>query len=74
MESVGLPKGLIRYASEDEIVKKEKFKLNSYERLCRCFNYFNWSFNRNAFLRNDVEATILHMPGQLFEHNGSKYQ
>jgi hypothetical protein len=26
MESVGLPKGLIRYASEDEIEKKEPFK------------------------------------------------
>jgi cytochrome c oxidase accessory protein FixG len=29
MEKVGLPKGLIRYASEDEIVNKEKFKLTT---------------------------------------------
>jgi hypothetical protein len=29
MESVGLPKGLIRYASEDEIEKKEPFKLTA---------------------------------------------
>ena len=27
MEKVGFEKGLIRYASEDEIVKKEPFKL-----------------------------------------------
>lgn len=29
MESINLPKGLIRYASEDEIEKKETFKLTS---------------------------------------------
>ena len=29
MDKVGLPKGLIRYASEDEIVKKEKFKITT---------------------------------------------
>lgn len=73
MEKVGLPKGLIRYASEDEIVKKEPFKLTA-----RMKGYISvlailiGVFIGMLFLRNDVEATILHMPGQLFqrEENG----
>lgn len=73
MEKVGLPKGLIRYASEDEIVKKEPFKLTA-----RMKGYISvlviliGIFIGMLFLRNDVEATVLHMPGQLFQHEGTK--
>jgi cytochrome c oxidase accessory protein FixG len=69
MESVGLPKGLIRYASEDDIAKKAPFKLNA-----RIKGYSAVLFILVGilvgmlFLRNDVEATILRLPGQLYEH------
>jgi cytochrome c oxidase accessory protein FixG len=72
MEKVGLPKGLIRYASEDEIVKKEKFKLTA-----RMKGYISvlviliGVFIGMLFLRNDVEANLLHLPGQLFQHDGT---
>ncbi|MDP5096364.1 MAG: 4Fe-4S dicluster domain-containing protein, partial [Flavobacterium sp.] len=71
MEKVGLPKGLIRYASEDEIVNKEKFKLTT-----RMKGYIGvltiliGILIGLLFLRNDVEATVLRLPGQLFEHKG----
>jgi cytochrome c oxidase accessory protein FixG len=73
MQSVGLPKGLIRYASEDEIAKKEKFVFST-----RMKGYASvlviliGVFIGMLFLRNDVEATILHLPGQLFQHKGEK--
>jgi cytochrome c oxidase accessory protein FixG len=69
MESINLPKGLIRYASEDEIEKKEKFKLTA-----RMKGYIAVLLILTGFfiglllLRNDVEATILRLPGQLYEH------
>lgn len=71
MEKVGLPKGLIRYASEDEIVKKEKFKLTTRMKgYIAVLAILIGVFIGMLFLRNDVEATILHMPGQLFQHEG----
>ncbi|WP_288980573.1 cytochrome c oxidase accessory protein CcoG [uncultured Flavobacterium sp.] len=72
MEKVGLPKGLIRYASEDEIVKKEKFKLTT-----RMKGYIAvlllllGVLTTMLFLRNDVEANLLPLPGQLFQHDGA---
>ena len=69
MESINLPKGLIRYASEDEIEKKEKFKFTP-----RLKGYTAVLFillgvlSGMMLLRNDVEARILRLPGQLFEH------
>jgi cytochrome c oxidase accessory protein FixG len=71
MESVNLPKGLIRYASEDEIVKKDKFKFTA-----RMKGYSAVLFilvgvlSGLLFLRTEVEATILRLPGQLYEHKG----
>jgi len=71
MESVNLPKGLIRFASELEISKKEKFKLSA-----RMKGYSAVLFiligilSGLLFLRNEVEAKILRLPGQLFEHKG----
>ena len=69
MESVGLPKGLIRYESEENIEKKKPFKLNA-----RIKGYSAVLFILVGilvgmlFLRNDVEASILRLPGQLYQH------
>lgn len=71
MAGVGLPKGLIRYASEDEIEKKSKFKFTS-----RIKGYSAVLFILVGvligllFLRTEVEAVILRLPGQLFQHKG----
>jgi len=71
MEGVGLPKGLIRYASEDEIEKNSKFKFTA-----RMKGYSAVLFILIGiligllFLRTDVEAVILRLPGQLFQHKG----
>ena len=71
MEKVNLPKGLIRYASENEIVKKEKFKftprLKGYTAVLTILIGLLIGM---LFLRNDVEANILRLPGQLYEHKG----
>jgi len=71
MESVNLPKGLIRFASEDEIEKKEKFKFTT-----RMKGYSAVLFILTGiligllFLRTEIETTILRLPGQLFQHKG----
>ena len=69
MEKVDLPKGLIRYASEDSIEKKTKFKftprLKGYTAV---LVILIGVFIGMLFLRNDLEANILRLPGQLFEH------
>ncbi len=68
MERVNLPKGLIRYASENEITKKEKFKftprLKGYSAV---LVILTGVFIGMLFLRNDLEANILRLPGQLYE-------
>lgn len=69
MEKINLPKGLIRYASEDEITKKEKFKftprLKGYTAI---LVILTGVLAGMLFLRNDLEANILRLPGQLYEH------
>lgn len=69
MEKVKLPKGLIRYASENEIIKKEKFKftprLKGYTAVLVILTGVLIGM---LFLRNDLEANILRLPGQLYEH------
>ena len=71
MEKVGLPKGLIRYASEDEIVKKEKFKLTTRMKgYIVVLTILIGVLISMLFLRNEVEATVLRMNGQMFEHKG----
>lgn len=68
MEKVSLPKGLIRYASEDNIEKKAKFSFTP-----RMMGYSSVLVVLTGiligmlFLRNDLEATILRLPGQLYE-------
>ncbi|MCW2119546.1 cytochrome c oxidase accessory protein CcoG [Flavobacterium sp. 7A] len=71
MESVGLPKGLIRYASEDEIEKKAPFKFTARMKgYTAILGILIGVLVGLLFLRNDVEATILRLPGQLFQHKG----
>ncbi|RAJ11379.1 cytochrome c oxidase accessory protein CcoG [Arenibacter echinorum] len=69
MEKVNLPKGLIRYASEDNIEKKSKFKftprLKGYTAVLVILTGILIGM---LFLRNEVEANILRLPGQLYEH------
>jgi cytochrome c oxidase accessory protein FixG len=71
MEGVGLPQGLIRYASEDEIAKKEPFiftlRMKGYAAV---LTILTGVLIGMLFLRSEVEATILRLPGQLFEHKG----
>lgn len=69
MESVNLPKGLIRYASEDNIEKYTKFKFGPRLKGYTAVLFILISvFVGMLFLRNDVEALILRLPGQLYEH------
>ena len=68
MDKVGFDRGLIRYASEDEIEKKEKFKFNA--RLISYTAVLTILFGilvTMLFLRTDVEATVLRLPGQTFQ-------
>lgn len=68
MEKVNLPTGLIRYASEDNIVKKAKFsftpRLKGYSAVLVILTGVLIGM---LFLRNDLEANILRLPGQLYE-------
>ncbi|HDZ15249.1 MAG TPA: cytochrome c oxidase accessory protein CcoG, partial [Pricia sp.] len=69
MEKVDLPKGLIRYASEDEIVKKKKFKFNPrLKGYTAVLTILTGILVGMLFLRSDLEANILRLPGQLYEH------
>ncbi len=71
MEAVNLPKGLIRYASEDNIEKKEKFKLTPrLKGYVVVLGILTAVLIGMLFLRNDIEANILRLPGQLYEHKG----
>ena len=68
MDSINLPRGLIRYASEENIESKTKFKLTP-----RIKGYIAvlviliGVLTGMLFLRNDVEARVLRLPGQLYE-------
>src|SRR5699024_416744 len=68
MEAVNLPKGLIRYASEENIEKKKKFeftpRLKGYSAVLVILIGF---LVGTLFLRSDVQANILRLPGQLYE-------
>jgi cytochrome c oxidase accessory protein FixG len=71
MESVGLPKGLIRYASEDEIEKKSKFQFTARMKgYSAVLIILVGVLTGLLFLRTDVEASILRLPGQLYQHKG----
>ncbi|MFG6687387.1 cytochrome c oxidase accessory protein CcoG [Mariniflexile sp. HNIBRBA6329] len=69
MESVNFPKGLIRYASEENIEEKKKFeftaRLKGYSAVLLILTGVLIGM---LLLRNDVEARVLRLPGQLYEH------
>ena len=68
MEKVNLPKGLIRYASEDNIERKAKFKFTArLKGYSAVLFILTGIFIGMLFLRNDLEANILRLPGQLYE-------
>lgn len=69
MEKIDKPKGLIRYASEDNIEKKEPFKLTARMKgyIAVLVILIGVLLGMLA-LRNDVEARVLRLPGQLYEH------
>ena len=68
MESVGYPKGLIRYASEEEITKKLPFKFSPRMKgYSAILGILIAVLIGMLFLRNDVEANILRLPGQLYQ-------
>lgn len=72
MESIDLPKGLIRYASEDNIEKKAPFKLTArLKGYIAILTILIGLLTGMLFLRNDVEANILRLPGQLYEHKNN---
>lgn len=72
MDNIQKPRGLIRYASEDEINKKTKFKFTA-----RMKGYTAVLFVLTGvligmlFLRNELEANILRLPGQLYERKAN---
>ena len=69
MESINLPKGLIRYASEENIENKTPFKLTPrIKGYIAVLAIMTGLLIGMLFLRNDVEANVLRLPGQLYEH------
>ncbi len=72
MDRTGFDRGLIRYASEDDIEIGEKFKftprLMAYSIILTILVGVLLAM---IFLRNDVEATILRLPGQTFQSTES---
>ena len=69
MEKINLPKGLIRYTSEDEISKNEKFKFTARMKgYSAVLGILVTVLIGLLFLRNDLEAKVLRQPGQLYQH------
>lgn len=68
MDKIGLPKGLIRYASEEQIQHKSPFKITA-----RMIGYSTvlvvllGVLITMLNLRNAIEATVLRLPGQLYQ-------
>ncbi len=71
MGKVGYDKGLIRYASEDNIDKGEEFKFTSrlkfYSTILLLLTGLLVSL---LFIREDVDVTIVRLPGQMFDAEG----
>lgn len=68
MDAIDKPRGLIRYASEENIAKKLPFRWNT-----RMIAYsavllvLFGVFTSMLFLRNELEASINRLPGQLYQ-------
>ncbi|MAM18965.1 MAG: cytochrome c oxidase accessory protein CcoG [Christiangramia sp.] len=69
MEAVDLPKGLIRYASEANIRKKEPFRFTArLKAYSAVLLILIGVLSGLLFLRSDIEANVLRLPGQLYQH------
>jgi len=69
MQNVGFEKGLIRYASEDEIVKKEKFRFTlRMKAYTAVLGILVGAFVVLLSLRSDLDVALLRVPGQLYQH------
>ena len=68
MDMIGKPRGLIRFASENNIEKGEKFQFTP-----RIWSYIVVLFLMSAglfsllLLRSDIDSTLLRVPGMLFQ-------
>ncbi len=75
MEKVDFEPGLIKYASESNIAKEEKFRFSP-----RIISYIAVlsilliGLVSLIFARNDVEATVLRLPGQMYSTQGDTIQ
>ncbi len=68
MEKVGFEKGLIRYASEDEISKKEKFVFTTRMKgYAAVLTILIGVFIGMLFLRSELQVTMQRIPGQLYQ-------
>lgn len=68
MEKINLPTGLIRYASEDNIENKAKFKVTlRVKAYIGVLTILTAVLISMLFMRNDIEARVLRLPGQLYE-------
>ena len=72
MEKINKPKGLIRYASEENIENKTGFKLTARMKgYIAVLTILIGVLLGMLALRNDVEARILRLPGQLYEYKNN---
>lgn len=73
MDKVGLPKGLIRYASESEISEKKPFKLTlRMKGYAAVLTILTGVLIGMLFLRSDLQTTILRLPGNLYQNYEDK--
>ena len=72
MEKAGFPKGLIRYASEEEIVENKKYQFTPRQKgYTVVLSILIAILIGLLFLRTDVEARVLRVAGKTFEHKGA---
>jgi cytochrome c oxidase accessory protein FixG len=72
MDNVGFKRGLIRYTSENAIIKKQKFRITA-----RVIGYsiilviLLTTLTTLLAFRSDIETTVLRTPGQLYQKVGN---
>ena len=72
MDRINKPKGLIRYASEQEISDKKKFRFTARMKgYAAVLTILVGLLVGMLFLRNDLEANIYRLPGQLYERKAN---
>lgn len=68
MENIGYPKGLIRFASIENIEKKSPFEFTARMKgYAAVLTILFGVLTGMLFLRNDVEAKVFRLPGHLYE-------